>query len=184
MKNLLLVSLLLASTVFAAEKKVTTTTRTTVSPSYSDGRGARFGLGFATFGGGLISGTAHTASLMIELSELIALQPYFGIQSSSPFTFGGGAIFKYTLHGGSDNGFHTGIGFNLGTAVGGAGALAATSFYADIYPVLGMHFSLGGHVSNLKLSFDMGPIFHVTPTFQFQMTSISGIGGASLHYMF
>ena len=184
MKKLFLVSLVLASTVFAAEKKTTTTTttRTTVAPSYSEGGGhsMKWGLGFATFGGGLISGTAHTASVMLEFSDLVALQPYFGIQSSSPFSFGGGAILKYTLHGGAANGFHTGIGFNLGTAA----SVTGTSFYADIYPVLGMHFSLGGHVSNLKLSFDMGPIFHVTPTFQFQLTSISGIGGASLHYMF
>ncbi len=184
MKKLILVSLVLASTVFAAEKKntTTTTTRTTVAPSYSDGgHSMKWGLGFATFGGGLVSGTAHTASVMLEFSDLVALQPYFGIQSSSPFTFGGGAILKYTLHGNAANGFHTGLGFQLGTVSAGA---AGTSFYADIFPVLGMHFSLGGHVSNLKLSFDMGPIFHVTPTFQFQLTSVSGIGGASLHYMF
>jgi len=181
MKKLFLVSLVLASTVFAAEKKTTTTTttKTTVAPSYSSGHSLKWGIGFATFGGSQISNTSHSASVLLELSDVVALQPFFGIPTSSPFTFGGGAILKYNLHGNMDNGFHTGLGFALGTA-----GTPTTSFFADIFPVLGMHFSLGGHVSNLKLSFDMGPIFHVTPTFVFQLTSISAIGGASLHYMF
>src|SRR5688572_2980409 len=105
MKKLIFaVSLVMASTLLAAEKKTTTTTtRTSVSASSYSSGSSRLGLGFATFGGGLVgglAGTLHTASVMIELNDKMALQPFFGIMSSSPFTFGGGGIFKYTLHGG------------------------------------------------------------------------------------
>ena len=167
MKKLILGStLVLALTIFAApqavaaEKKTTKTTTVSSSSSYSDSK-MRVGFGFATYGGpanGAASLIVPSASFLLEFNDLTSLQPFFAIGTVSPFTFSVGGILRHTLHGGSDNGAHIGFGFNLGTA-----GTVATAFFVNIMPVAGYHFSLGGHVSNLKLSFDLGPIFAVTP---------------------
>lgn len=190
MKKLILGStLVLALTQFvatqavAAEKKTTktTTVSTSSSSSYSDSK-MRLGLGFASYGApGTSIGLNGTVSVMMEFNDMTSLQPFFAISSVNPsFQFSVGAILRHTLHGHGDNGFHGGLGFNLGTA-----GSPTTSFFVNIFPVVGYHFSLGGHVSNLKLSFDMGPIFAVTPSpFNFGVVPLNAMGGASLHYMF
>ncbi len=189
MKKLILaVTMVLATTLFAAprtvaaEKKTTTKTTVTSSSSYSESK-MHVGIGFTTFGAATPVGAAGAVSFMLEFSDLLSLQPFFTFNSSSPFSFAVGSVLRYTLHGGNDNGFHGGLGFNLGTAAAG-GVAGGTAFFVNIFPVVGYHFSLGGHVSNLKLSFDVGPIFEVTPAFQFRAGPLNSLGGASLHYMF
>ncbi len=161
-------------------QKSTKTTVVTTSPTYSSSpSNVRIGLGFATWGSTTPVGNGHSISAMIEFSDLMSLQPFFAINGSSPFTFAVGSVLRYTVHGGGDNGFHAGLGFNLGTS-----GTTTTTFFLNIFPVAGYHFSLGGHVSNIKLAFDMGPMFEITPTFQFRAIPIGAVGGASLHYMF
>lgn len=187
MKKLILaITMVLATTLIstravAAEKKTTTKTVTTSSSSSSSWSESkmRYGFGFTTYG----AGGNGAVSFMLEFNDLTSLQPFFGILASSPFSFSVGGVLRHTLHGGRDNGLHGGLGFNLGT-VGGAAPAVGSTFFLNIFPVVGYHFSLGGHVSNLKLSFDVGPMFEITPTFQFRTQPLSALGGVSMHYMF
>lgn len=143
----------------------------------------RWGAGFATFGTTRPVGGGNALSFWVDFSHVYSLQPFFAINGTSPFTFGVGAILRGTINGSQANGFHLGLGFDLGTV--GGGAAAATTFYANIFPVAGMHFSLGGASSNIQLSFDGGPVFAVTPSpFQFTATPLGALAGASIHYFF
>lgn len=190
--SLVLVASTLCGTLQAesrpSSKKVEPLSRA-VSAEGSSGQ-MRYGFGFATFGTASIGSSAVSTgvtpgamSLWIDFTPRMSVQTTFGVNSSSPFTFGWGAIFRSTLQGSQANGFHGGLGFNLGT-VGGAAA-AGTSFFANIFPVLGFHFSLGGALDNIQLSFDGGPIFAVTPSpFQFTFVPHSALGGASIHWFF
>lgn len=171
----------------------TTTASSYRAPSGDVGTSSasRLGLGFATYGTSYFGASLITSpgfSVWYDLDSRMSLQGILAVNSSDPFAFGVAGIFRYTLHGSQANGFHGGIGFNLGTQAA-AGAAAAgggtTKFFLDIFPTLGLHFSLGGHVSNVQLSFDGGPVFAITPSpFQFGMSSFGLLGGASIHYFF
>ena len=144
----------------------------------------RVGFGFATYGGtGAGIGMAHALSFWIDLNQQLSVQPFLGVTSSSPFNFGVGATLRYTIRGNHTEGFHLGGGVNLGT-LGGTAVGGGSTFFLNIFPVAGFHFSLGNALSNLQLSFDGGPVLAITPTFQFQVAPLGIIGGASIHYFF
>lgn len=138
-----------------------------------------FGIGFASFGSaGMPAAALGALSTWINFNGAHSLQPFFGMTSSSPFAFGGGAVYRATILGNYHNGFHIGGGFNLGTAAAGAG----TAFFCNIFPAGGAHFTI---LNNMLLSFDGGLIFHVTPSpFQFSALPLSDLLGASIHYFF
>ena len=149
--------------------------------STGGGGGMRFGFGFATYGG---VNNGDAISTLFVLAPQHSLQVTLAFGSSSPFQFGGGGMYRFTFIGNQDLGFHGGIGFNLGTAIPAGGA--ATSFFMNLALVGGFQFNLGGAANNVYLSFDGGPLFHVTPSpFQFSMSPLSALmGGGAIHYVF
>ncbi len=190
--NIIAIGTFLALTLSVASQAKTvkasaqpSTSRGTSSEAVTTSGGhSRVGLGFATYGGALTA--PGSLSAWIDFNSTNSIQIFTSIGSSSPFTFGIGAAYRYTLLGAQDDGMHIGIGFNLGTAAGAAAAAAAgTTFFMQIVPVAGFHFSLGGHVNNIQLSFDGGPSFMVTPSpFQLTMGALSAHFGAAIHYFF
>jgi hypothetical protein len=124
----------------------------------------------------------------LDLPGKNSVQFLAGIQSSSPFTFGVGAVYRYDIIGDHSVGAHLGFGFNLGTTGGtvnnnGLGVETTSStFFLNIFPVAGFHFDLGGVLSNIRISLDGGPLFAVTPNFQFALGPNSYILGAAINY--
>ncbi len=176
----------------ARKSAPSTVTASDIREPAGDRGATRFGLGFATYGGPpQLGGILVNPSISgwIDFSPLMSIQITAAIASSSPFQFGLGGAFRYTLHGSQADGFHVGFGFNLGTIGNGAAAIAAgggsTTFYLQLVPMFGYHFALGGALSNLQLAFDGGPVLAVTPSpFQFEILPISMLLGASIHYFF
>lgn len=161
--------------------------RTTTTESYnSDMRSpsgesrVRIGLGASSYGGssslGVLAGPA--ASMKLEFTSVYSLQVFTGLLSTSPFNFGAGSAFRANVAGDSALGFHVGGGFNLGTT--GSGTSTST-FFLNVFPLYGIHFSPGG-AHNLSFMFDSGPIFLITPNFQFMISPSSILLGASIHY--
>lgn len=147
-----------------------------------------FGVGFSSIGGANAWGTPALSGLW-EVAPKHSLQFLSAISSSDPFNFAFGSAYRFTAVGSHNLGWHFGFGFNLGTTGGtaGVGAIAGVSpdFYLNLVPLTGFKFSLGGALSNIRLGFDGGMIFHVTPSpFQLLLTPLSATLGASIHYMF
>lgn len=169
-----------------ARTKASAAPATTRSTASGDTAHTRVGVGFATYGGAGGAGVAAPAlSVWWDLASVHSLQFTGAIGSSNPFTFGVGAAYRYTAMGTQETGFHVGLGINLGTALAaGGGGGAATAFFLNIVPGGGFHFSLGGAVSNISLSFDGGVILAVTPGFQLAMGPLGTFGGGAIHYFF
>lgn len=176
----LLLSTLTVSSFAETKKKAKSEVTEEIHSEHGTGR---FGMGFATFGSsGAFPGNNSALSFWIDFNSKNSLQPFFGVTASDPFSFGVGAIYRYTLSGAQASGFHVGGGFNLGTDDNGA---LGNKFFCNIFPVVGLHFNLGSHVNNVALSFDGGPVFHVTPSpFAFRTLPVSALAGASIHYFF
>ncbi len=182
MKNKLLSILMLASLVsavsMAAPRHIANTNMET--------SGHNIGLGITSFGGS--NAIASPAlSFNLEFGALHSLQAFTAITNSDPFEFSLGSIYRYTLFGTRNLGWHVGAGFNLGTAASAATLLGtSTSFYMNLLlPVTGFQFNLGGALSNVKVSFDGGLVMHLTPSpFKMFLTPLSGLLGASIHYFF
>lgn len=141
-----------------------------------------YGFGFSTYGGGTSLATP-ALSAMIDMTPKVSLQVLFAINGSDPFSFGFGGVLRNIVSGDINGGFHIGAGANLGT-FGSGGTTSTSTFFLNLFPVAGFGFSLGGAASNVRLLFDGGAIFHVTPNFQFSFDTISSMAGASIHYMF
>jgi len=149
----------------------------------SAGSSKTMGFGFATYGTdniGMGGATTPALSLWLDISDKSSVQALFGIASTSPFAFGVGGVYRQVLMGDSHGGLHGGLGLNLGTMATGA----TTSFFLNVFPVVGFHFGLGGLASNVRLSFDGGPFVRITPAFQFGIQPVSAFGGAAIHYFF
>lgn len=150
----------------------------------SDAR--NFGIGFATFGSNIPGPSALPAiSGWIHFDPKNSLQIVWGVNGTSPFTFGMGGVFRHAvvLNGGAA--FHVGVGMNVGTVRATAAALATgstTSFFFNLFPLMGFRLGLGN--APIELSFDGGPILALTPTADFGFSPLSAIGGASIHFFF
>jgi len=133
-----------------------------------------FAIGFSTFGGAESLGTA-ALSAKFNLGTHGSVQALAAIGSTSPFQFSAGGVYRHRLFGDGDPGFHVGAGATLGIN-------AASSFFLNLFPLFGFHFSLGGQLKRITLCFDGGMNFHVTPGFQMQLAPLSAVAGGSIHY--
>lgn len=183
--SLFMAVVFLSASLPAQAKTKRTVASTAQAPAFqADASETHIGLGFATYGGSSIGlGASPAVSVWVDLNTQMSLQGLFAVNSTNPFTFGLGGVFRYNLHGNQTNGFHGGLGFNLGTSQSVA-TPGTTAFFLNIFPVAGYHFSLGGAVSNLQVSIDGGPVFACTPAFQFTIQPLSTLVGGSVHYFF
>ncbi len=128
--SLAALALLVGSPSFAKEKKAAAP-----ATSYdSDSGHGSFWLGLTTdtFATGT---TAPGLTGLIGFSDKLGLQMYLAIDGTTPkFGFGVGANIKYNAVGNWNKGFHIGGGFGLGSTV------AAATFYANIYGLMGLHW--------------------------------------------
>ena len=136
-----------------------------------------FGFGFTTLGGVL---TTPSLTASIDLTELDTIQALASISTTNPFQFSVGAMYKRTVAGNQETGFHLGGAFNLGNP--------SSVFAFNLQALAGFHFSLPG-LSQIRISMDGGPAFlfantAVASTTQFSMTSLSAALGASVIYIF
>lgn len=145
----------------------------------------KIGAGFSTFGmGALGAGSPGAMDIWVELNSHNSLQFLVGIATTNPFAFGYGTIYRHTCLGDEEHlGAHLGLGFNLGT-VANLGVGGGSTFFMNAFPIMGFHFNLGGALSNIRLSFDGGPIFALTPAFQFSLQPMSGLVGGTINYFF
>lgn len=146
--------------------------------------GMDFAVGFSSFGGvdatgGSVGGQA--LSVKFNLGANGSVQGLFAIGSTNPFTFSIGGVYRHRFLGDGDPGFHLGAGLNLGT-VGAPGS----TFFLNLFPLMGFHFPLGGSLRRITLMFDGGINFHLTPGFQMQAGPggglLGGLLGGSIHY--
>lgn len=149
----------------------------------------RMGFGMTTYGGVPVGGAGQLGispalDLWYEMGSLQSLQFLASIASSSPFFFSVGAAYRYNLAGNQDAGMHGGLGLNLGLGTPSATATSSSSFFLNAWPLIGFHFALGGFANNVKLSFDAGPAFAITPNFQFGLGPNSWLAGAAINYFF
>ena len=139
MKNVILslaaLAVVISAPSFATAKKVTTTTTTrTVNEDTSTPGHGSFWLGVTT--DNFATGTTNPGlSALIGFNDKVALQLYAAIDGTTPkFGFGVGGNVKVNVVGNWNKGFHLGGGFGLGSTV------AAATFYAQIYGLLGLHW--------------------------------------------
>jgi len=177
-KSFYVLTVLVLASTFAVQAAAEGTRKRSVEATTTEG-GGRVGLGYATFMDSTQAANSFVKgafSVWVDLSPKLSLQPFLSMQSSDPFNFDFGTILRVTIHGNESQGFHVGGGFDLGSA--GAGK----TFFLNIFPIAGFHVGVS---SNVALSFDGGPMFHITPSpFQFSIASLSGMAGASIHYFF
>jgi hypothetical protein len=148
------------------------------APDYSGSRG-KVGVGFAT---GNFGGSSTALSGWFDLTTMQSIQTVATIGGVNPFQFGFGAVFRNTLVGNHQQGFHVGGGFNLGTFATG-NATQPTRFYTDVFPEFGVHVTIPG--TNVMASFDGGAVFQVYGgQFEFSLASLSRALGLSVHYFF
>lgn len=178
-----------AGPAFAKEKTTTTTTKTTTHESHESHQTAHptrtsasggsssldLAVGFSTFGGASVGGgiDGPAVSGKFNVGNAGSVQALFSIASSNPFVFSVGGVYRHRVLGDGDPGFHLGAGFTLGDAGG---------FFVNLFPLAGFHFSLGGALKRITLTFDGGVNFHVTPGFQLQAGPLSAVGGGAIHY--
>lgn len=107
------------------------------------------------------------------------LQTYMGIENTQgTFTFGLGAIYKFTVAGDAKTGFHVGPGFSVGTVPVGGKA----KFAFSIFGMAGAHFTL---FDRLILSVDGGPMVNVVDgDANFRMKPMGETLGLGIHYLF
>lgn len=107
------------------------------------------------------------------------LQTYMAIENTQgAFTFGLGAIYKFTVAGDAKTGFHVGPGFSVGTVPVGGKA----KFAFSIFGMAGAHFTL---FDRLILSVDGGPMVNVVDgDANFRMKPMGELLGLSVHYLF
>jgi hypothetical protein len=189
-------TLLLANSAFANKKVAKTTTATTVTSetaaprtaASSGSSGMDFAVGLSTWGGVSVgSGIGGPAlSAKFNVGSAGSVQALFALASSDPFQFAVGGVYRHRVLGDGDPGFHLGAGLNLGVAAAVGPPPASSSFFLNLFPLAGFHFSLGGSLKRVTLSFDGGLNFHVTPGFQLQAgvpgDLLGGLLGASIHY--
>ena len=183
-KTALLVGLtiLSMSSVSLAKDRHSKSTQESHSVSYhqaasSSSSSKNLGFGFSTLTG---VGTTPSLTASLDLTEMDQVQGLFSINTTNPFQFSVGAMYKRTVAGGQETGFHLGAGFNIGNP--------ATLFAFNLQALAGFHFSIPG-LSQVRIHMDGGPAFLFTntplvSTTQFSLTSLSAALGASVIYIF
>jgi hypothetical protein len=121
-----------------------------------------------------------------------AIQFLAGINNagtSRGFGFGVGGIYKRTLFGGENGGFHLGGGLGLGTFATNASVIdgaTSTDFAMNIPLIAGVHFKVPN--TGIAFHFDGGTVFGlITATrtaVSFTMGQLSALMGASVAYEF
>ncbi len=156
------------------------------STAQKDNSDSKFGLGLSTFGTGSSFPSAPALSASLEFGQKNSLQMMVGINNSDPLDFSIGSVYRYTLFGNNNLGWHIGVGFNLGTAGKASVAGSSSDFFVNLLlPTTGLKFSLGGALSNVNLCFDGGMVMHLTPSpFKMYMAPLNSLLGASIHYYF
>jgi hypothetical protein len=132
-----------------------------------------FGLGFASFGAGLVATSAISA--WIPINHTTGVQTYLSIPTTSGnFNFYAGGAYKATLEGTAQTGFHIGGDLLFGATAGEFTLLAGG--------LMGIHYT---PAPALLFAFDGGPqISMIKSQADFSMGGLSGILGASLIYFF
>ncbi|MCM0604989.1 MAG: hypothetical protein KA715_02760 [Xanthomonadaceae bacterium] len=187
MKNLntLFLALTLIST--PAFAKSTGSSRTIDTATYTrsapQSGGHSFALGLTTFSS---FGGSGGLSALIPVGQN-SIQTTLVLGTSGGFSIIGSGLYKATVVGNSDTGFHLGGGLGFGvassaaTTIGGfTVAAGGTSFTLLLSGVLGIHHEL---VANkIQVSFDAGPVITVLPAFAFSIAPFSTLAGFSVHY--
>lgn len=129
MKKILFVLALISTTTFAAPKSAP-------MRSVNEASNTSSYLGVST--DAFATGTVNPGlSALFNFSDKVGLQVYAAIDGTTPkFGFGVGGNIKVSVIGNSTKGFHIGGGFGLGST------LAAGTFFANIYGLLGLHFPI------------------------------------------
>lgn len=181
---------LTSDTAQAARYRRSTLSERPTTVTFSD-----FGVGIAStpltvnpVASGLSSFTAASLSTWFTLAERHSLQTYFSIPSTSPFNFGVGTNYKFTLTGDQALGFHIGGGFGLGSTrnpnLASNPKDPKNVFFFGFTALGGMHFKVP-NLENLMVNFDAGPTFTVVDgNANFTLAGLGGFLGASLHYLF
>ncbi len=152
-----------------------------VSTSQSQVTTERYQSAYPQWGLGISSAdniipVAVAASFWLAFNQDSALQGYFGILATSPFTFGVGALYKHTVAGGNYAGLHLGGGLGLGTVQG--------VFNLNIDAVVGFHFFLPS-LKNILVNVDFGPSLNILDgATNFKVGGLGTILGLSIHYIF
>jgi len=141
---------------------------------------AQFGIGFSTITQAMTGGNDTSITGTIDFLPMETIQVFLGIpQTTTGFGIGGGALFKRTLAGSHETGFHIGGGMGL--------AVINTVFRMNFSLIAGVHFSLPG-LPQIRVHLDGGPSITVNAssptTSNFQLSSLSSALGASVVYIF
>lgn len=112
-----------------------------------------FGIG-AIFESERSMGFSRGVSMTFGAGEKGAIQTYFSIPTTSPFNFGMGGNYKYTLTGMQTMGMHVGGGIGLGSSNSGNGG----KFFFMFNGIAGIHFALPG-TKDVLFHVDAGPSF-------------------------
>lgn len=138
----------------------------------------RFGLGYAFFGTFRNDGQIGSLSAMLDINPVHSIQVIFGVGSvKEQFNFGTGAIYRATVSGDRNLGFHLGGLVNLGTSQAG-------KFNAQVGPLLGIHVAVF-QLSQLQLSLDGGPLVTYQNGPDLKVSPVgNGMVGLSAHYFF
>lgn len=183
--NTLLLALSLISTPTFAKsngsaKAVDTATYTRSAPQ-SGGGSSYFGLGVTTFTA--LGGTGGISALLPVGQHSIQMALVLG--TSGGFSLGASGLFKATVAGTGDTGFHIGGGLGMGvtssTTVAGFTVTTGSAFALMLGGVLGFHHEI---VANkIAVSFDAGPVIAILPSVSFSLAPLSTFGGLSVHYL-
>lgn len=186
--NTILLALILVSTSAFAKstgpaKATTDTTSYSRSAPHTSSGGQGFAVGMTTF---TALGGSGGLSALIPVGQNV-IQTTLTMGTSGGFSFGLGGLYKATVAGNSDTGFHVGGGLGLGVTSTGSTTIAGitvatggTAFALSLGGVAGFHHEL---VANkIQVSFDAGPIITVTPGVAFSIVPFSSLAGFSIHY--
>jgi hypothetical protein len=149
---------------------------------------AEYGFGVST--STAVTGTATALSGWYGLDEKQGIQVYLGIGSTSPFRFGVGGVYKYTILGKKLVGAHIGGGLGLGlvgttaTVAGITITTPSSTFAVRALGNFGVHFSFRG-MEEILFSADSGPALMIASgSTNLTLGAYSALLGLSVHYIF
>ena len=155
---------------------VSTTVGTTTTTRYTTEQTYPWGLGVAT--APMITETPTAVTLWLGFDDQKAIQAYFGIDSTTPFNFGAGAVYKRVIAGNLAGGLHIGGGAGFGSRG------PDEKFFIRLTGVAGLHFEMPG-IHNVFVQADVGPSLLISSAHNnFQVGAFSPLLGLSLIYMF
>ncbi|MCM2324426.1 MAG: hypothetical protein NDJ90_14300 [Oligoflexia bacterium] len=141
---------------------------------------AKFGLGVAS--ASQLTGAQSSLTGVMELDPNTTIQALLSMPSTSPFEFSLGGLFKYTVAGSPNVGFHIGGGLTLGALSNPV--TGDSAFALGIAGIGGLHFPLTSS-RQVMLHLDGGPAFSlIDGEADFAIGALSGLLGVSVLYMF